>query len=57
MEEFDKTLPYFESGYLADSITNPLAREYGTTIFVFKGPKIDVVKRIKQEIRVVKGEE
>lgn len=56
-EEFDKTLPYFESGSIADSITNPLAREYGTTIFVFKGPKIDVVKRIKQEIGAVKMDE
>ncbi|MCG2459695.1 glycosyltransferase family 39 protein [Flavobacteriaceae bacterium F89] len=56
-EEFDKTKPYFESGYMADSISNPLAREYGTTIFVFKGPKIDVVKRIRQEIGEVKGSE
>ena len=53
--EFDKTRPYFENGYIADSITNPLAREYGTTIFVFNGPKIDVVKRIKQEIGEVKN--
>ena len=55
--ELDKTRPYFESGYIADSITNPLAREYGTTIFVFKGAKIDVVKRIEQEIWEVKGVE
>jgi hypothetical protein len=35
---------------IADSITNPNAREYRTTIFFFTGAKIDIRQRIKDEI-------
>lgn len=49
-EELKKTAPYFESGSVADSIVNPLAREYKTTIFVFSNPYIDITKRLKTEV-------
>jgi len=54
-EEFNKTSPYFKASVLADSIANPYAREYKTRIFVFTGAKIDVNKRIIQEIEEVKN--
>ena len=53
-DELAKTSPYFESSKLADSIANPYAREYRTKIFVFTGAKIDVSKRIEQEISIKK---
>ena len=42
--------PFFGSAFIGGSITNPLAREYGTTVFVFEKAKIDIRDRIKQEI-------
>jgi hypothetical protein len=48
--EIDTTSPFFGTSLLADSITNPLAREYKTTIFVFTKPKIDINKRLKNEM-------
>lgn len=48
--EIEETGPYFETATLTGEITNPLAREYGTKIFVFTNPKIDVNKRLKEEI-------
>lgn len=48
--EFEKTSPNFTSSLIADSITNPFAREYKTTIFVFSGPKIDINKRLREEL-------
>ncbi|MCP9768453.1 glycosyl transferase [Lacihabitans sp. LS3-19] len=53
-EEFAKTSPYFEASTLADSITNPNAREYKTLIFAFSGAKIDINRRIEREIEEVK---
>ena len=53
--EWEKTSPFFETGYVADSITNPMAREYGTTIFVFSKPKINVNVRLKKEIEQKKN--
>lgn len=49
-EELKETSPYFEYAAAADSVTNQYAREYGTTIFVFTGARIDVNKRIQEEI-------
>lgn len=49
-DEFEKTSPYFETSFVADSITNEHAREFGTTIFVFINSKIDINKRIKTEL-------
>ncbi len=48
--EMSITSPYFINAAEADSITNPFAREYGTTIFLFEGAKIDINERIRNEI-------
>ncbi|HNI33303.1 MAG TPA: glycosyl transferase, partial [Chitinophagales bacterium] len=48
--EFQETAPFFLHSSLADSISNQYAREFGTRIFVFKGAKIDIRQRIKNEI-------
>jgi hypothetical protein len=48
--EMQETSPFFQHSILADSITNPYAREYGTAIFTFIGAKIDIRERIKDEI-------
>jgi len=49
-EELKKTSPFFRNSLIADSITNRYSREFGTTIFVFTGAKIDIKERIKNEI-------
>jgi hypothetical protein len=49
-DEMAETGPYFQTALVADSITNKNAREYKTTIFVFTGAKIDINKRIVEEI-------
>jgi len=48
--ELQETSPYFKTSIVADSITNQYAREYGTLIFAFIGSKVDINKRIKEEI-------
>ena len=48
--ELKETSPFFTKSYIAATITNPLARELGTTFFVFEGAKIDINQRIKKEI-------
>ncbi|GAB3751212.1 glycosyltransferase family 39 protein [Spirosoma pomorum] len=48
--EINETGPLFATGYAADSITNPLAREHGTTIFVFKGANVNINQRLVKEI-------
>jgi hypothetical protein len=53
--ELEETSPYFDSAILADSITNQYAREYRSMIFVFTKAKIDVNKRIKDEIEEAKN--
>ncbi len=55
--ELNETAPLFKTAFGADSITNPLAREYKTTIFVFKGAKIDINQRIKTEIEEEKRDQ
>lgn len=49
-EELQETSPFFENSTVAGSVTNKFAREFGTGIFVFTGAKIDIRKRIKEEI-------
>lgn len=49
-DELKETGPYFENSKAADSIVNKFAREKGTTIFSFEGAKIDIKKRIQDEI-------
>ena len=53
--EFKETSPYFESSSIAGEITNKYAREYKTTIFVFTGAKVNINKRIEQEIKEEKN--
>jgi len=53
-KELKTTAPYFNTAVVADSITNPYAREHGTTIFAFTGAKVDVNKRISAEIEKAK---
>ena len=48
--ELQETSAYFQRAILAGTITNKYAREFGTGIFVFSGAKIDIRKRIKDEI-------
>ncbi|WP_336686242.1 glycosyltransferase family 39 protein [Chryseobacterium bernardetii] len=54
-DEVKETGPFFEYAVIADSVTNPYARENGTTIFSFEGAKIDIRKRIQEEIVEIKG--
>ncbi len=53
--ELIETGPFFNTAFVADSITNPFAREFRTTIFVFEKAKINIAERLKQEIAVVKN--
>jgi hypothetical protein len=53
-DELKETGPYFESSKAADSIVNKFAREKGTTIFSFKGAKIDINPKIQTEIDEMK---
>jgi hypothetical protein len=48
--EMEETSRYFERTLPADSITNSYAREFGTTIFGFVHSKIDINKRLKEEL-------
>ncbi|MEO5911826.1 MAG: glycosyltransferase family 39 protein [Pelobium sp.] len=48
--EIAETGPYFETATFVGEVTNSLAREYGTKIFVFKNPKIDVNKKLNKEV-------
>ncbi|GAB3501737.1 glycosyltransferase family 39 protein [Spirosoma knui] len=49
-DELQETSPFFRTSLVADSITNPFAREGGTVIFSFTGAKIDIRQRLKKEI-------
>ncbi len=49
--EFAETSPFFRSASIGGEITNKFAREYKTTIFVFAKAKININKRLKQEIK------
>jgi hypothetical protein len=53
--ELKETSTYFDTAYVAGSISNSYAREYGTTVFVFIKAKIDINKRIEKEIREEKS--
>jgi hypothetical protein len=48
--EFQETSPFFNTSTVADSVTNRYAREFGTAIFTFRQAKIDIRKRIQNEI-------
>jgi len=53
--ELATSSPFFERASIGGSILNPLAREYGTTIFVFKKARIDIRGRIREEIDKTKN--
>ncbi|KRD08244.1 glycosyl transferase [Flavobacterium sp. Root901] len=55
--EFKETSPFFESAFIGGGITNKYAREYGTTIFVFTKAKININKRLEEEIKEEKNYE
>ncbi len=48
--ELKETSPFFEKSVLIDSISNPLAREYRTAIFLFTKPKVDINLKLKNEV-------
>ena len=52
--ELKETSPYFQSAFKAGEITNKYAREFKTTLFVFTNAKININKRIEQEIKNAK---
>jgi 4-amino-4-deoxy-L-arabinose transferase-like glycosyltransferase len=52
--ELIETSPYFESSVIVDSITNKYAREFGTTIFIFKNAKVNINERIAEELNAIK---
>ncbi len=54
-KELETTSPYFEKSYISGNVTNILAREFGTTIFVFENANVDIKQRIKNEIALVKN--
>jgi hypothetical protein len=54
-DELEETKPYFHNSFVSDSITNQFAREFRTTIFTFIGAKVDINKRIKNEIDETKA--
>jgi hypothetical protein len=48
--ELSTTGSFFDSASVGGYVADPLAREYRTTIFVFRKAKIDIRNRIQQEI-------
>ena len=54
-DELAETSPYFETAFIAGEITNQYAREYKTTLFVFTNAKININKRLEQEIKEEKN--
>lgn len=52
--ELKETGPFFHRSYTAGAITNTLAREAGTAVFVFENAKVDINQRIQEEIKKAK---
>jgi hypothetical protein len=48
-KELEKTSPFFESSIKIGEITNPYAREKGTTIYLFNNVKINANERLRME--------
>ncbi|MCU4156719.1 glycosyltransferase family 39 protein [Carboxylicivirga sp. A043] len=49
-EEFRETAQYFNVAYVADSIANSYAREYGASICVFQDTDVNINEVIRQEV-------
>ncbi|WP_185287542.1 glycosyltransferase family 39 protein [Chryseobacterium lactis] len=54
-DELQKTGVFFEHSKIAGFVTNKYAREKGTVIFRFEGAKMDIRKRLQDEIIKVKN--
>ncbi|MCD0470757.1 glycosyltransferase family 39 protein [Flavobacterium sp. JAS] len=50
-DELKETGPYFSNAKISGEVSNQYAREYGTTIFVFTGAKVNINKKIESEIK------
>jgi hypothetical protein len=50
-DELQETGPYFTNSKLIDSVNNRYAREYGTRIYGFSGAKVDIRKRLADELK------
>jgi len=48
--EFEETAQYFKVAFVADSIANPYAREYGTAICVFQQTDLNINEVIRLEV-------
>jgi hypothetical protein len=55
-EELELSGPFFNASSVAGSITNPLAREYKTTIFVFRKARADINQKLKIELEEERNE-
>lgn len=53
--ELNESSLYFEFSMISDSVTNPYAREFGTTIFIFQNSSVDINQRIEKELRIKKS--
>lgn len=53
--EWKKTSPAFHKSTIIDSVTNPCAREHGTTILLFMGAKVNINEALKTEIDKIKS--
>ncbi|MFZ4930022.1 glycosyltransferase family 39 protein [Chryseobacterium sp. Mn2064] len=54
-DELQKTGAFFEHSKIAGFVDNKFAREYGTTVFRFEGAKIDIRKRLQDEMVKIKS--
>lgn len=54
-EELEALKPYFETAYIFDSINNPLAREYKTSVLVFINSFIGINEIVEEEIKAEKA--
>lgn len=48
--EIEETSPYFDQGFLSDSIANSFAREYRTSIISFVKAKVNINEKVQLEI-------
>ncbi len=55
--EIEETSPYFQHGFLSDSVANIYAREYRTSIISFIKAKVNINERIRFEIEENKKRE
>lgn len=49
-EELGLSSPFFNASFVAGSINNPLAREYGTTLFLLRKAKADINQKLRLEL-------